>query len=101
MLNRAGFAATYKQRDLDDNDMSHVHAAVHWTLDRHDPYPAMAVDRHWRLVRANRSATALLSTIGIADGDSMLDAALSSPLLREAVVNWPEVVPSYPPAAAH
>ena len=92
MLNRAGFAATYKQRDLDDNDMSHVQAAVRWTLDRHDPYPAMAVDRHWRLVRANRSASTLLSTIGISDGDSMLEAALSSLLLREAVVNWPEVV---------
>ncbi len=92
MLNRAGFAATYKQRNLDDEDMCHVQSAVMWTLERHDPYPAMAVDRHWRLVRANRSAGMLLSSVGISAGDSMLEAAVSSPSLRGAVVNWPEVV---------
>ena len=92
MLNRAGFAATYRQRNLDDEDMSHVRSAVMWTLERHDPYPAMAVDRHWRLVRANRSAGMLLSSVGIFAGDSMLEAALSSSLLRGAVVNWREVV---------
>ena len=91
MLNSAGFAATYRRRSLDDQDMSHVRSAVSWTLERHDPYPAMAVDRHWCLVQANRSASALLSSVGISAGDSMLEAALSSALLRDAIVNWPDV----------
>lgn len=92
MLNSAGFASTYKARDLDDEDMVYVRSAVSWTLERHDPYPAMAVDRHWRLVQANQSATALFSAVGISVGMSLLDAAISSPSMRKAVVNWPEVV---------
>lgn len=91
MLNSAGFASTYRRRNMDDQDMAYVRSAVSWTLERHDPYPAMAVDRHWRLVQANRSASALLSSVRISPGDSMLEAAVSSALFRDAIVNWPDV----------
>ncbi len=91
LLHAAGFAQTYKRRDLDDAELVHVRDAVTWTLQRHDPYPALAVDRHWCLVMANTAATGLLSGVGLNIGDSMLDAALNSDALRNSIVNWPDV----------
>ena len=46
VLTAAGFAPTYRRRDLEDDDMTQVRAAVEWTLQRHDPFPAMALDKH-------------------------------------------------------
>jgi transcriptional regulator with XRE-family HTH domain len=91
LLNAAGFAAAYEKRDLDAGEMAHVRAAVDWTLTRHDPFPAIAVDRHWSVVSANQCGQMLLSGIGLDVGDSLLDAMLYSEAVRDAVVNWPEV----------
>lgn len=91
LLNAAGFAPAYRRRELSDTEMAHVEAAVSWTLERHDPFPAMAVDRHWTIVKANRSFSMLLEGIGLGPGDSLLDAAVNSTALREAVVDWPDV----------
>ena len=59
LLNAAGFAPAYRSRDLGADDMRHIRDAVAWMLERHDPYPAMALDRHWTLVKANGTATML------------------------------------------
>ena len=91
LLTAAGFAQSYKRRDLEDAEMVHVRNAVSWTLERHDPYPALAVDRHWTLIMANVSATGLLAGAGIHPGDSMLDAALNSETLRDSIANWSDV----------
>ena len=91
LLNAAGFAPAYRTRDLDGDDMAHVRAAVDWTLERHDPFPAMALDRHWVLVRLNKSAAMLFSGLGLTVGDSLLDAFTQSDAVRSSVLNWPEV----------
>lgn len=91
LLNAAGFAPGYRRRRLDDEDMADVAQAVSWMLERHDPYPAFAVDRHWHLVKTNACGNALLANVGIATGDSMLEALVSSPRLRDVIVNWPDV----------
>jgi len=91
LLNAAGYSSAYRRRELDKEDMKLVRAAVDWTLERHDPYPAFAVDTHWSLVRANASATMLLGAIGLRAGDSMLDALTESDAMRAAFDNWPEV----------
>lgn len=91
LLNAAGFAPAYRRRELSDKEMAHVEAAVSWTLERHDPFPAMAVDRHWRIVKANRCFSMLLEGIGLGPGDSLLEAAINSSAMREAVEDWPEV----------
>jgi transcriptional regulator with XRE-family HTH domain len=91
LLNAAGFAAAYEKRDLDADEMAHVRAAVDWTLTRHDPFPAIAVDRHWLVVSANQCGQMLLSGIGLDVGDSLLEAMIHSEAVRDAVVNWPEV----------
>lgn len=91
LLNAAGFSPAYRTRDLDAGEMSHVRAAVDWTLERHDPFPAFALDRHWHLVAANQSAGRLIGGLGLQAGDSLLEALTASPAVRAAIDNWAEV----------
>lgn len=91
LLEAAGFAGVYALRTLAAEDMASIRAALEWTLQRHDPYPAIAFDRHWVLVSLNRAATGMLSAVGLAIGDSMLDALLDPSRLRSSIDNWPEV----------
>lgn len=91
LLNAAGFSSVYRTRDLAAEDMAHVRAALVWMLERHDPFPAFALDRHWTLLMANRSASMMLGNIGLEVGDSLLDAFTDSVVLRDFVENWSEV----------
>lgn len=56
----AGFAPTRSERALDDPDMEGVRVVIDHVLKGHEPYPALAVDRHWNMVAAN-SAIGLLT----------------------------------------
>lgn len=91
MLTAAGLSPAYAERDLSEEDMAPMRAAVEWSLERHDPYPAMAIDRHWRLVKANRSMTGLLAGFGVVEGDSLLEMMTDSPAVRAALENYDEV----------
>lgn len=91
LLNAAGFAPAYRSRDLETPDMESVRSALVWTLKRHDPYPALALDRHWTLVRLNRAAARLVAAVGLTAGDSLLKALLDPHGLPTAVANWPDV----------
>ncbi len=53
LLVAAGFAPMYRERALDDPALAAARAAVDLVLKGHEPYPALAVDRHWNLVAAN------------------------------------------------
>lgn len=50
----AGFAPMYRARPLDDPGMASARAAVQRILECHEPWPALAMDRHWNLVMYNR-----------------------------------------------
>jgi transcriptional regulator with XRE-family HTH domain len=91
LLTAAGFAELYRQRTLSDAEMLPIRAAVAWMLERHHPYPAIALDRHWRLVTANQAASRLFAAVGVATGDSLLDVLSEPGGLRAAIENWPEV----------
>ena len=60
LLLAAGYAPAYGQRDLDEPDMAPVREALDRVLTGHEPFPAIAVDRHWGLVAANRALAPLL-----------------------------------------
>ena len=90
-LDAAGLAPAYQRRAADAEEMRAAHAAVAWMVDRHDPYPGFALDRHWRIARANRAALRLLGGFGIEEGDSLLDALLNLPALQAAIANLDEV----------
>src|SRR5512138_710693 len=61
LLNAAGFAPLYLERSLDDPALGAARSAVDRVLAAHEPFPAMAVDRHWTLVAANRALALLLT----------------------------------------
>ena len=90
-LHAAGLAPAFRRRDASEAEMGAADAAVRWMVDRHDPYPGFALDRHWGIVRANAAATRLLAGFGIAEGESLLEAFLYSAPLQAAVVNLAEI----------
>jgi transcriptional regulator with XRE-family HTH domain len=50
LLLSAGYAPMYSERRLDDPALRQAQEAVELVLAGHEPYPALAVDRHWNLV---------------------------------------------------
>src|SRR5215211_695655 len=60
LLIAAGFAPLYPERPLDDPALQAARRAVDLVLAGHEPYPALAIDRHWTLVSANRATEPLL-----------------------------------------
>jgi transcriptional regulator with XRE-family HTH domain len=63
LLTAAGFAPMYAERGLDDPALKSARAAVELILKGHEPYPALAIDRHWTLVSHNAAVPWLLEGI--------------------------------------
>lgn len=61
MLVAAGYAPMYRERPLADPALAPAREAVELILRAHEPNPALAVDRHWNLVAANRMLPHLLA----------------------------------------
>ncbi len=70
LLVAAGYAPMYRERALNDPELSPARQAVELILSSHEPYPALAIDRYWNLVAANRVVPHLLAGV---------DAALLQP----------------------
>ena len=63
LLVAAGFAPEYGQTDLEAPEMAPVRDALDLVLRHAEPYPALVVDRHWDLVRANAGLALLLDGV--------------------------------------
>jgi transcriptional regulator with XRE-family HTH domain len=63
LLTAAGYAPMFAERSLDDPALKAAREAIELVLKGHEPYPALAVDRHWTLVSYNRAVPALLEGI--------------------------------------
>jgi transcriptional regulator with XRE-family HTH domain len=63
LLVAAGFAPAFPQRSLEDPELKSARQAIDLVLKAHEPNPALAVDRHWNLVSANRMVAPLLDGI--------------------------------------
>ena len=59
----AGYAPMYRETRLDEPAMAAAKQAVEMILTSHEPFPAMAIDRHWNLVAANRMLRHLLTDV--------------------------------------
>jgi transcriptional regulator with XRE-family HTH domain len=55
LLLAAGYAPLYPERSLEDPALRQAREAIRFVLAAHEPYPAIAVDRHWNLVAANQA----------------------------------------------
>jgi transcriptional regulator with XRE-family HTH domain len=94
LLLAAGYAPTFRQSSLDDEEMAPVRRALDAILAGHQPFPAIVLDRIWNLVTANASALGLL-TDGVADDllappANALRVSLHPDGLAPRIVNLPE-----------
>jgi transcriptional regulator with XRE-family HTH domain len=64
LLLAAGFAPEFPERPLTDPVLGVARKAVELVLAGHEPYPALAVDRHWTLVASNKAIPLLLAGAG-------------------------------------
>lgn len=91
LLNAAGFAGAYRLRKAEERELEPVREAISWILKNHDPYPAMVLDRHWRMVDANRTAQLMLAQFAIPMGQSLVEALATREDVQSAVLNLSEV----------
>jgi transcriptional regulator with XRE-family HTH domain len=63
LLIAAGYAPVFPERRLDDPALAAARKVVDLVLTAHEPYPALAIDRHWTLVTANHAASRLLDGV--------------------------------------
>jgi transcriptional regulator with XRE-family HTH domain len=61
LLVSAGYAPVFPQRPLADPALDAARRAVDLVLKGHEPYPALAVDRHWTLLAHNAAVPPLLA----------------------------------------
>jgi transcriptional regulator with XRE-family HTH domain len=53
LLVAAGYAPIFPERPLADPALAPARAAIDLVLERQKPYPAFALDRHWRIIASN------------------------------------------------
>ena len=96
LLIAAGFAPVWRQTDLAAPELGEVSRALDYMLAQQEPFPAVAVDRHWNLLRANQGAVRLVEfLVGPLAPDSQVnlaDALVAPDVLRPHLLNWAEVV---------
>lgn len=89
-LHAAGFAPVYPNLPQDAPELAPVHQAIAAMLDHHDPFPGIAVDRHWNVTRNNKGAELLLSLANPDGEPNMMDILINSSNLG-LIENWEEV----------
>src|SRR6266478_8513386 len=63
LLVAAGYAPVFPQRPLQDAALGAARNVIDLVLAGHEPYPALAIDRHWTLVAANKAVAPLLEGV--------------------------------------
>lgn len=63
LLVAAGYAPMFQQRALQDRSMAAARRAIDLVLKGHEPYPALAVDRHWHMVSSNAIVPLMLAGV--------------------------------------
>ena len=64
LLVSAGFAPVFPEHKLDDPALDAARKAIDLVLEAQKPYPAFALDRHWRIAASNRALPELY--VGVA-----------------------------------
>jgi transcriptional regulator with XRE-family HTH domain len=99
-LTAAGYAPIFKTRGLDDPQMGQVSAAISMMLKAHEPFPALVLDRAWKVHRSNAAFDRLTATLGadlwdkVGNGQRNLMQLFFHPHgLRPFITNWSTVAP--------
>lgn len=104
LLMAAGFAPVYRETDLSAPELADINRALDFMLAQQEPFPAVVVDRHWNLIRANRANQRLFGKLlppppaakNAAPAPrnakvNILHLILAPHGLRPLIVNWLEV----------
>jgi transcriptional regulator with XRE-family HTH domain len=98
LLLAAGYAPLYREAGLEDAQARHVRAAVEQMLERHEPYPAVVMDRRWNVVSTNSAAGEFFGwLLGDRDTDeppNVIRFMFHPERLRPYVSNWEAVAES-------
>lgn len=62
LLLAAGYAPAFHERPLGDPALAQAREAIERLLAAHEPYPAIAIDRHWNVVASNQAAASPMSS---------------------------------------
>ena len=93
-LNAAGFAPAFPAHELDAAALGPIRRAVDMMLARHDPFPGVAIDRHWNIFAANGGATKLfLQNAALTPSDhtpNLIDAFIAADGAG-LIENWSEI----------
>jgi len=96
LLVAAGFAPVWRETDLAAPELAQIRGALDRMLAQQEPFPAVAVDRHWNLLQANAGAVRLVEfLVGPLPKDAQVnlaDALVAPDVLRPFLVNWADVV---------
>ena len=96
LLLAAGFAPFWRESALAAPELGQLRLALDHIMTQQEPFPAVAVDRHWSLLRANAGMGRLVAfLLGPLPQDAkvnLADALVAPDVLRPHLVNWPEVV---------
>jgi transcriptional regulator with XRE-family HTH domain len=91
LLVAAGYAPLFRERPLSDPQLGAAREAVDRVLKGHEPYPAVAVDRHWTIVAANGALAPLVAPAApalLAPPVNALRLSLHPDGIASSIVNW-------------
>lgn len=88
LFTAAGFVAPSSQTPWGAEARQAIDEALNFILERHDPYPAIVVDRLWNLERANKAALDFFAMFGPPNSRNVIAAFLDPEGPRKALVNW-------------
>ena len=95
LLLASGFAPQYSEQSIDAGQMEVVTRAIDRMLQQHEPHPALVLDRHWNIVRANEAAPRFFgSFIDLAKRPkprNLLDLMFDPAGMRPFVEEWEKV----------
>lgn len=91
LLVAAGYAPLFRERPLTDPQLAAAREAVELVLKGHEPYPALAIDRHWTIIAANSALAPLLSGASpelLKPPVNALRLSLHPEGIASSIVNW-------------
>ena len=98
LLLAAGFAPLYPVEPLSSPTMAVVERAFAAMLSVHEPFPAVLIDRHWDVQRANDGASRLFTKLLAPDpmpaSPNVLRLVLEPGPVRDRLRNWHDVAPA-------
>lgn len=105
ILNAAGYANMYTEKDLNEPSMEPVKNILLDMLAHHEPYPAYVLDRYWNIKMQNQAANVMFDVAGdpeavwqaIGDNGERNIALLTVHPngLRQFITNWDDIASQF------